>query len=69
MPQLFEPTSIKSLQLDNRTVRSATWLGMAAPDGSCTPRLIDTMAQLAEGGVGLILTGYAHVLKGGQSAP
>jgi 2,4-dienoyl-CoA reductase-like NADH-dependent reductase (Old Yellow Enzyme family) len=50
-------------------VRSATWLGMAGQDGACTPRLIDTMTKLAQGGIGLILTGYAHVLPGGQSVP
>jgi len=42
---------------------------MAGQDGACTPRLIDTMTKLAQGGIGLILTGYAYVLPGGQSVP
>ena len=69
MSKLFESTTIKSLQLDNRFVRAATWLGMAAQDGACTPELIDAIAELAQGGVGLIITGYAPVLKGGQAVP
>ena len=69
MSKLFESTTIKNMQLDNRFIRSATWMGMAAEDGSCTPKLIDVMAKLAQGGVGLIMTGYSHVLKGGQSVP
>jgi 2,4-dienoyl-CoA reductase-like NADH-dependent reductase (Old Yellow Enzyme family) len=69
MSKLFETTTLKGLQLDNRFVRSATWLGMAGDDGSSTPRLIDSMAELAQGGVGLIVTGHAYVLKGGQAGP
>ena len=52
MSILFEPTEINGMKLTNRFVRSATWEGMAAEDGACTPRLIDLMAGLAQGGVG-----------------
>lgn len=69
MSKLFERTTIKSLELTNRFVRSSTWLGMAGQDGAITPRLIDAMTALARGGVGLIFTGYTHVLPGGQAAP
>ncbi len=69
MSNLFETTTIGNLQLANRFVRSATWMGMANQDGSCTPKLMDAMTELARGGVGLIMTGYAHVQRGGQSAP
>ena len=34
MSTLFEQTTIGNLELDNRTVRSALWLGMAGEDGS-----------------------------------
>jgi 2,4-dienoyl-CoA reductase-like NADH-dependent reductase (Old Yellow Enzyme family) len=67
MSKLFETMTIKNLQLDNRFVRSATNVMMAGQDGSCTPELVDTMAKLAQGGVGLIITGHAYVLKGGQA--
>jgi 2,4-dienoyl-CoA reductase-like NADH-dependent reductase (Old Yellow Enzyme family) len=53
MTKLFETTMINSLTMANRFVRSATYTGMANPDGSASPRLIDTMVKLAEGGVGV----------------
>jgi 2,4-dienoyl-CoA reductase-like NADH-dependent reductase (Old Yellow Enzyme family) len=67
--KLFEPTTIKNMVLANRFVRSATWEGLAAEDGSCTPALIDTVVQLARGGVGLIITGHTFVRKDGRAGP
>ncbi len=58
MNKLFEPSEINGLKLENRFVRSATWEGMAADDGSCTPKLINLMADLARGGVGLIISSH-----------
>ena len=69
MSNLFEPSNINGMTLANRFVRSATWVGMAADDGSCTPQLMDLMAALADGGVGLIITGHAYVHKHGQHQP
>ena len=69
MSKLFETTTIKNMALANRFVRSATWEGMANDDGSCTSELINTMVQLVQGGVGLIITGHAYVLKDGQAGP
>ncbi len=67
MSRLFEETRIKSLTLPNRFVRSATWEGMANEDGACTRPLIECMEQLANGGVGLIITGHAYVSAEGQA--
>ena len=67
MPKLFETTTINGMELANRFIRSATWEGMAAEDGSCTPQLIDLMAQLAKGDVGLIISSYAYVLPEGKA--
>jgi 2,4-dienoyl-CoA reductase-like NADH-dependent reductase (Old Yellow Enzyme family) len=67
MSKLFEPGEINGMQLKNRFVRSATWEGMAADDGSCTPDLIRLMADLARGGVGLIISSHAYVQKIGQA--
>ena len=67
MSKLFEPGEINGMKLANRFVRSATWEGMAADDGSCTPKLIRLMADLARGGVGLIITSHAYVQKAGQA--
>lgn len=67
MSRLFEKTAINGLELENRFVRSATWEGMAEDDGSVTPKLIKTMADLAEGGVGLIVSSHAYVRRDGQA--
>jgi len=69
MGKLFEKSSINGLELANRFVRSATWEGMAADDGSVTPRLIDTMTALAKGGVGLIISGHTYVSPEGKAGP
>jgi 2,4-dienoyl-CoA reductase-like NADH-dependent reductase (Old Yellow Enzyme family) len=67
MAELFERTSIKGMNLANRFVRSATWEGLAAKDGSVTPRLADMMVELARGEVGLIISSYAFVSPEGRS--
>ncbi|MGD9076666.1 MAG: NADH:flavin oxidoreductase, partial [Desulfobacteraceae bacterium] len=59
MSKLFEATEINGMQLANRFVRSATYEAMAKEDGGCSPRLVAFMNQLAEGGVGLIITSHA----------
>lgn len=69
MKQIFEPTSIGSLQLKNRLVRSATWENKADDRGHLTPQLSEVYEQLAAGGVGLIITGYAFVLEQEQPNP
>jgi len=69
MVKLFERSNINGMTLSNRFVRSATWEGMAADDGSCTTKLIDLMANLAKGGVGLIISSHTYVLKDGQATP
>ena len=66
---LFESSTINSMHLSNRFVRSATWEGMATGEGRVTPKLIETMVALAKGGVGLIITGHAYVSKVGQASP
>ena len=69
MSKLFETTEINGMQLANRFVRSATWEGMASDDGACTPRLMELMANLAKGGVGLIITSHAYIRLDGQAGP
>ena len=41
----------------------------ASEDGSVTDELIDLYKTLAEGGVGLIITGITHVQSNGKSLP
>ena len=69
MSKLFETTEINGMKLANRFVRSATWEGMAADDGAVTPKLNDCMINLAEGGVGMIISSHAYVHPLGQAGP
>jgi 2,4-dienoyl-CoA reductase-like NADH-dependent reductase (Old Yellow Enzyme family) len=67
MPTLFERITLNGMALPNRFVRSATWEGLAAPDGSVTDALVDSMRALAEGHVGLIISGHAFVSPEGRA--
>lgn len=69
MPSLFEPASIGTLTLRNRLVRSATWEGMCDQDGRPSQKLVNTYTDLARGGIGLIISGYTYVRKGGKQNP
>lgn len=57
------------MKLKNRFVRSATYEAMANLDGTVKQSLLDCMARLARGHVGLIITGHAHVTMEGQAGP
>jgi 2,4-dienoyl-CoA reductase-like NADH-dependent reductase (Old Yellow Enzyme family) len=67
MPKLFTPTKIKNLTLPSRFIRSATWEGLAAENGDCTPELVDLVEDLAGGNAGLIITGHTYVSPAGQA--
>ena len=69
MPTPWETTSLGGLRLKNRFVRSATWEGLAADDGSCTPELVNVIADLARGEIGLIISSHAYVSPAGQAGP
>jgi len=66
MAKLFESAHINELALKNRLVRSATWEGLATEEGAVTDRLVDLLAGLVVGGVGLIISGYTYVLPEGK---
>ena len=68
MSALFEKTEVKGLTLRNRLVRSATHEGMADGNGCPTPSLFKLYDDLAKGGIGLIITGVAHVTQNGKVA-
>ena len=63
---LFDTVRIGTMELSNRFVRSATWEGMCDEHGRPTPRLAQLYRELAEGGVGLIITGYTVVHPRGR---
>jgi 2,4-dienoyl-CoA reductase-like NADH-dependent reductase (Old Yellow Enzyme family) len=69
MKRLFEKTTINGMTLNNRFVRSATWEGMCDNDGRPTTKLASFYRDLAAGGVGLIITGYAFVRPDGKQLP
>lgn len=69
MADIFTPWRLGELSIPNRLVRSATWEGMAQPDGTPTIDTANLTAELAEGGVGLIITGYAFVHSLGRGLP
>jgi 2,4-dienoyl-CoA reductase-like NADH-dependent reductase (Old Yellow Enzyme family) len=67
MTELFQEIAIDGMELKNRSVRSATWMGMAERDGRCSTRLIQRMEALARGEVGLIITGFSYIMPNGQA--
>ncbi|MCS7278636.1 MAG: hypothetical protein NZ530_01075 [Thermodesulfobacteriaceae bacterium] len=69
MGKLLEKIELGNLELKNRTIRSATWEGMCDKEGKPTERLIELYEELAQGEVGLIITGYAYVSPEGQQLP
>ena len=66
---LFKPYRIANLELKNRFVRSATWDATADESGAVTDASVDIYNRLGEGGVGLIVTGFAFVTPLGQAMP
>lgn len=60
---LFTETRIGSMTLKNRFMRSATWENMATEDGHMTDKLYAIYEELAQGEVGLIVTGYANIVE------
>ncbi len=69
MNTLFKSGSIGRMKLKNRLVRSATWEGMCDPAGRPTEKLIQYYADLAKGGIGLIISGYTYVQLEGKQSP
>lgn len=66
---LFEPFTFKKLEIRNRFVRSATYDGLANEDGSVSDSQIKLFSDLADGGIGLIISGIAYVHPTGQISP
>jgi 2,4-dienoyl-CoA reductase-like NADH-dependent reductase (Old Yellow Enzyme family) len=58
---LFDAMRIGNLQLRNRFVRSATGDGFADHEGHVSAEELQMLSALSRGGVGLIVTGIAHV--------
>lgn len=66
---LFEEVELGGLRVRNRLVRAATYEGLATDRGEVTPELRAIYQELAEGGVGAIIAGYAYVTRDEQPNP
>ncbi len=69
MSILFTPVKIGPLTIPNRFARSATHDYMADDDGFITDANVALFTRLAEGEVGLIITGHANVQPSGKASP
>ncbi len=69
MSILFEPIEIHGMQLENRFVRSATHDACSNEQGEITDKTIELYSRLAQGGAGLLITGFAYVHRSGQQFP
>jgi 2,4-dienoyl-CoA reductase-like NADH-dependent reductase (Old Yellow Enzyme family) len=67
MASVFDPIRIGDLAIKNRFVHSATCEEMAEGDGAVTEKILRRYAQLARGGVGLIIPGHMYVHPFGKA--
>lgn len=63
---LFEEMRIGTLHARNRAVRAATAESLCTKQGRPTSELVERYRELACGGVGTIITGYAYVSEDGK---
>ena len=68
MFKILKPTTVGKLEIRNRFIRSATQDSSADLSGTVTDDSIRIFAELAAGGVGLIITGHAFVSQNGQAS-
>ncbi len=66
---LFDKTKILNMEMENRFIRGALWENLADEKGHMTSKLFNIYEELAKGGVGTIITGYAFVTKDEQPNP
>jgi len=66
MVEPFDPFQIANLRSPNRLVRSATNMRLAGPQGEVSEELLEVYRKLAQGGVGLCITGHAYVSAEGK---
>lgn len=68
LERLFGPVEAGGILFRNRFLRSATWLAACEEvSGAVTDPLVSRYAELAAGGLGGIITGYANVSSDGRA--
>lgn len=65
--ELFEQASIGKCEIKNRVIRSATFEGMCDANGYPLSGYHDLYRELAAGGVGGIITGFAYTSRQGKA--
>jgi 2,4-dienoyl-CoA reductase-like NADH-dependent reductase (Old Yellow Enzyme family) len=68
MTSVFDTITISGIRIRNRFMRSATWDRTADDEGEVTDVSVTMIGNLARGGVGLIVPGYAYVSEHGKAA-
>jgi len=66
MAEVFEDFRIGNMTARNRLVRAATAESLCTREGEPSKRMMDYYTELAKGGVGTIITGYAYVAADGK---
>ena len=64
---LFDETTINGMTLKNRFIRSALWMKAASHDGHLNETIYTIYEDLANGGAGLIITGYEYISREEQA--
>ncbi len=63
MSTMFDPITIKNIQIRNRTARSATYEGMGNHNGEPGEQIAELYNRLAEGEIGLLITSASMVQR------
>ena len=63
---MFDPLVLGTLTAKNSIIRAATAESLATSAGKPTQELVGKLEELAAGGVGTIITGYAYVTQDGK---
>jgi 2,4-dienoyl-CoA reductase-like NADH-dependent reductase (Old Yellow Enzyme family) len=69
MKTLFDEITLGNIQVKNRLVRSATFESGADAEGRYDRKMFDLYRELADGGVGLIVSGMVGVDENSRIAP
>jgi 2,4-dienoyl-CoA reductase-like NADH-dependent reductase (Old Yellow Enzyme family) len=68
MSSLFTKGNIGTLELKNRMIRTASHEGLADERGRPSEAQFQFYKKFIEGGIGLVITGYAGIMQAGKSA-